>query len=57
MIKETEKEKNIIENNTLKFEGEFLNDEKNGKGQEYDDDGKLIYEGEYLNGKRKESKN
>ena len=39
MEKELEKEKNIIW-------------ERNGKGKEYYDNGKLKYEGEYLNGKR-----
>ena len=34
----------------MKFEGEYLNGQKNGKGKEYDN-GKLIFEGEYLNGK------
>ena len=29
-----------------------MNGEKNGKGKEYNYDGKLEYEGEYLNGKR-----
>ena len=37
----------------LKFEGEYLNGERNGKGKEYDIiDGKLEYEGEYKKGKR-----
>ena len=36
----------------LKFKGECLNGERNGKGKEYDKKGKLIFEGEYLNGKR-----
>ena len=36
----------------LKFEGEYLNGEKNGKGKVYDYDGSLEFEGEYLNGKR-----
>jgi len=36
----------------LKYEGEYLNGEKNGKWKEYNDDGKLIFEGEYLNGER-----
>ena len=36
----------------LKFEGEYLNGEKNGKGREYDAKNNLIYEGEYINGKR-----
>ena len=35
----------------LIFEGEFLKDERNGKGKEYID-GKLVFEGHYLNGKR-----
>ena len=34
--------------NYLKFEGEYLNGERNGKGKEYNRDGKLIFEGEYL---------
>ena len=29
-----------------------MNGKRNGKGKEYDDDGKLEFEGEYLNGKR-----
>ena len=37
----------------LIFEGEYLNDERNGKGKEYYyDNGGLIFEGQYLNGKR-----
>ena len=36
----------------IKFEGEYLNDKKNGNGKEYNTKGKLIYEGEYSNGKR-----
>ena len=36
----------------LDFEGEFKNGERNGKGKEYDDKGKLIFEGEYFNGKK-----
>jgi len=35
----------------LKFEGEYLNGKRNGKGKEYINE-KLIFEGEYLNGKR-----
>jgi len=33
------------------FEGEYKNGERNGKGKEYKY-GKIIYEGEYVNGKR-----
>ena len=37
----------------LKFEGEYLNGERNGKGKEYDYlNDRLKFEGEYLNGKR-----
>ena len=35
----------------IKFKGEYLNGEKNGKGVEYDD-GYLLFEGEFNNGKR-----
>ena len=46
----------IIEYNEegkISFEGEYMNEERNGKGKEYDDwDGDLIFEDEYLNGKR-----
>ena len=34
----------------LIFEGEYLNGLKNGKGKEYDWNGKIKFEGEYLNG-------
>ena len=36
----------------FKFEGEYLNGKRNGKGKEYYFDGNLYFEGEYLNGKR-----
>ena len=39
----------------LEFEGDYLNGEKNGKGNEYNN-GKLIFEGEYLFGKRRNGK-
>ena len=29
-----------------------MNNKKNGKGKDFDQNGKLIYEGEFLNGKR-----
>ena len=35
----------------LKFQGDYINGERNGKGKEYEND-KLIFEGEYLNGER-----
>ena len=31
----------------MKFDGEFFANERNGKGKEYDNNGKLIFEGEY----------
>ena len=34
------------------FEGEYLNGKRNGKGKEYDYNGKLEFEGEYLNGNK-----
>ena len=40
MVKDMEKEKNIMIY-------------RNGKGKEYDENGELKYEGEYLYGKRK----
>ena len=55
-------EKNITEKlkkyeNIIKYEGEYFNGERNGKGKEYDIKGNLIFEGEYLNGKMKKYKN
>ena len=34
------------------FEGEYLNNERNGKGKEYYHNCKLKFEGEYLKGKK-----
>ena len=36
----------------LRSEIEYLNGKKNGKGKEYYYGGQLLFEGEYLNGKR-----
>ena len=44
------KEYNIF-NDELLYEGEFLNDKRNGIGKEYSN-GRIVYEGEFLNGKR-----
>ena len=44
------KEYNAI-NDTLEYEGEFLNGQRQGKGKEYGGE-ELKYEGEYLNGKK-----
>ena len=53
MGKEMEKEKNKYDDyGRLKFEGEYLNGQRNGKGKEYDGYCRLIFEGEYLNGQR-----
>ena len=38
-------------NDTLRYEGEYLNGERNGKGKKYNYYGKLEFEGEFLNGK------
>ena len=38
----------------LKYEGEYLNEEKNGKGKEDYNNGELKFEGEYLNGEKME---
>ena len=38
--------------NRLKFEGEYLNGKRNGKGKEYYEKSQLKFEGNYLNGKR-----
>ena len=50
-----EKEKNMMmmdDDGKLKFEGEYLKGEKNGKGKEYHSNGKLLFEGEYLKNKK-----
>ena len=39
-------------NEELKYEGEYLNGKRNGKGNEYYDNSKLEFEGEFLNNKR-----
>ena len=45
--------KEYYEDNWLKFQGEFLNGKRNGKGKEYNyRTGELEFEGEYLNGKK-----
>ena len=36
----------------IKYEGEYLNWRKNGKGKEYHENGILKYDGEYINGKK-----
>ena len=38
--------------NELVFKGEYLNEERNGKGNEYDKGEALIFDGEYFNGKK-----
>ena len=56
----TKKEKHVINNNLNEFlskEEENIDDifgprNNNGEGKEYNEYGELIFEGEYLNGKR-----
>ena len=43
---------NNIKNDKLKFEGKYLNGERNGKGKKYNYDSKLVYEWENIDGKR-----
>ena len=45
------KELKLNTNLTL-FEGEYLNNKRNGKGIEYNNNGPIKFEGEYLKGKR-----
>ena len=45
-------QKLYYESGILKFSGECLNKEKNGKGEEYSDKGILIFEGNYSKGLR-----
>ena len=42
----------MYDNGKLKFEGEYLNGNRNGMGKEFYDNGKLEYRGDYLNGER-----
>jgi len=42
----------IINTNILIFEGEYSNGRRHGKGKEYYFNGKLKFEGKYVNGKR-----
>ena len=50
-FREISNEKKYDYDGELKFEGEYKNGEKDGKGKEYDDD-ILRFEGEYLKGER-----
>ena len=54
MVKEMGKEKKYDNDGRLRLEGEYINDKEwTGKGKEYDeDDEKLIFEIEYLNGEK-----
>ena len=42
----------IINTNILIFEGEYINGKRNGKGKEYYLNRKLLFEGEYKNGRK-----
>ena len=46
----------LVKGQFLKFEGEYLNGEKHGKGKEYYSDGKLKFEGFYKYGKKWDGK-
>ena len=48
-IKGSEGEEYTIDSNIKIFKGKYLNGKKNGKGKEYNYEGNLIFEGEYLN--------
>ena len=42
------------DNGKIKFKGEYLNGERNGKAIEYESNwSEIIFEGEYINGKKK----
>ena len=45
--------KEFFDDGVLKFEGEYFNGERNGKGKRYDYENKeVLFEGEYLNGEK-----
>ena len=46
------KKKEYYSSGNVKFEGEYLNGNKNGKWKEYDVYGEVKFEGEYLNGSK-----
>ena len=39
-------------NDNIFYEGGYSNGKRNGDGKEYNDKGELVFEGEYLNGKK-----
>ena len=47
-MEKEKKGKEYYYNEQIKFEGEYLNNEKNGNGKEYYDNGELKFEGRYL---------
>ena len=51
IFEENGKCKEYYWNGELKFEGEYINGKRNGKGKEYYNK-EIIFEGEYLNNKR-----
>ena len=56
LLKKYSKKISYYFNGNLEFIGEYLNEKRNGKGKEYNKDNELIFEGEYLNGEKKEGK-
>ena len=41
-----------LDNYKIFYEDKYLNEQKNGNGKEYDNNGNLLFDGEYLYGKR-----
>ncbi len=39
-------------NDKILFEGQYSNENKNGNGKEYNLEGKIIFDGEYYDGKK-----
>ena len=41
-----------LQKSLIKYVGEYKNGKRNGKGKEYQENGEIIFEGEYLDGNR-----
>ena len=44
--------KEYFKSGKIKFEGEYLNGKRHGKGKEFYNNGQIKFEGDFLNGKR-----
>ena len=42
----------LLDTNILIFKGEYLNKKRNGKGKEYHYNGRLKFDGDFINGKK-----